>query len=118
MRLNELLRDVTVTSLRGPEAPEAAGVVCDSRQVRPGFVFVAVPGTRNDGWDYVQDALDRGACAVVSERPESIRRDATFVCVPNARTALAWIAANFHGRPAERLSMVGITGTNGKTNTA
>jgi len=88
--------------------------VCDdSRDVRPGALFVAIPGAVHDGADFVDDALDRGAAAVVSERELAI--PVPLLRADDARAALARLCAAFRGRPTEELFTVGVTGTNGKT---
>jgi len=98
-------------------ASEVTGVTCDSRQVRPGHVFVAVPGTKADGRAFVADAVNRGCAAIVSEGEVDPAPDVPVFRVPDARLALADIAARFHGRPTEKLNVVGITGTKGKSTT-
>jgi UDP-N-acetylmuramoyl-L-alanyl-D-glutamate--2,6-diaminopimelate ligase len=91
------------------------GVTQDSRKVKPGDLFVAVPGSKEDGAQFVGEAVSRGAVAVVSEK--AVASQVPFFKVSNARKALALIAANFHGRPAEQLTLLAVTGTNGKTTT-
>lgn len=118
MKLNVLLKDVHCLSITGQRDREISGVVCDSRQVRPGYLFVAISGTDRDGWLFLKDALERGAVAVVSERDELISRDVCHVCVKDSRQAMADLACAFYNRPADRLQVIGITGTNGKTTTA
>jgi UDP-N-acetylmuramoyl-L-alanyl-D-glutamate--2,6-diaminopimelate ligase len=91
-------------------------VVYDSRQVQPGALFVAIPGLRYDGHDFIHEALSRGAVAVVVERAV----EATSACVlqvPRAREALALLANRFYGLPSRSLTLIGVTGTNGKTTT-
>ncbi|HXD76055.1 MAG TPA: UDP-N-acetylmuramoyl-L-alanyl-D-glutamate--2,6-diaminopimelate ligase [Vicinamibacterales bacterium] len=93
------------------------GVAYDSRAVVPGQVFVALKGVKTDGTRFVQQAVERGAIAIVSQEPLS------GVAVPvletgDARLALAELAADFYGHPSEQMRVVGITGTNGKTTTA
>jgi UDP-N-acetylmuramoyl-L-alanyl-D-glutamate--2,6-diaminopimelate ligase len=94
----------------------ATGLTHDSRAVIAGAVFVALPGRRFDGAAFVSDAVRRGAAAVVaeSERPAA---DVGWIAVPRARAALADLAAAWHGFPSERLRLVGVTGTDGKTTT-
>ena len=94
----------------------AGGVTADSRQVTPGSIFVAMPGGTFDGHDFIPQALERGAIAVVGERPGATTA-IPYLVVPNARQALAWLAAHQHGFPARQLTMVGVTGTDGKTTT-
>ncbi len=95
--------------------PEITGIAYDSGQVEDGMVFVAVPGQHHDGHDFVETAFDRGAAlAVVQRRVEAARPQ---VVVEDSRRALAQLAAVFFGRPSERLQVVGVTGTDGKTTT-
>lgn len=99
----------------GRTAVDVTGVTQDSRKVKSGDLFVAVPGTKEDGAQFVGEAVSRGAVAVVSEK--AISSQVPFFKVSNARKALALIAANFYGRPADKLTLLGVTGTNGKTTT-
>jgi len=105
-----------VQKLNCAEVP-IAGVTDDSRRVEPGALFVAVRGERLDGHLYIADAVRRGAAAVVCERLPDPVPPCPVIQVPNARVALSALAAEFHGRPAERLCVVGVTGTDGKTTT-
>jgi UDP-N-acetylmuramoyl-L-alanyl-D-glutamate--2,6-diaminopimelate ligase len=91
-------------------------IVTNSRQVRPGDLFVAIPGVNRDGHDYIPDALQRGAVAVVGEK--ALELPVPYVRVENARQALAYLAAAFYGHPARRLTVIGVTGTDGKTTTS
>lgn len=100
----------------GRSAVDVTGVTQDSRKVKPGDLFVAVPGTKEDGAKYVGEAISRGAVAVVAEQPSASQ--IPFFKVGNAHKALALIAANFYGRPAQELTLLGVTGTNGKTTTS
>ncbi len=98
---------------------EATGVTCDSRQVAPGHLFVAVRGHSRDGNTYAAAAVAAGALAVVSDRPAGLPALAVpVVAVPDARRALAELAARFHRHPSRGLALVGVTGTNGKTTVA
>jgi UDP-N-acetylmuramoyl-L-alanyl-D-glutamate--2,6-diaminopimelate ligase len=116
MRLSRLLAGFRISP---PDAdPEITGITEDSRKVRPGTLFVAVPGTLLDGHAYIADALSRGAAAVVAERTGAIPPHVPFARVPSSRTALAAIAARFFGTTASKLSLIGFTGTFGKTSTS
>ncbi len=97
--------------------PQIAGLDYDSRRVQPGWCFVAIRGETTDGNQYIDAALQAGAVAVVSDSLPP-RPDVAWAQVPHGRRALARLSANFYGRPAERLSISGLTGTNGKTTTA
>ena len=114
MKLPELLRDVPVRASRGNLDVEITNVTADSRLVVPGALFVAVPGFKTDGAKFIDAAISKGAAAIVSETAADVL---VLVEVDDARSALALIAANFYGRPADKLSLVGVTGTSGKTTT-
>ncbi|MBZ4410264.1 UDP-N-acetylmuramoyl-L-alanyl-D-glutamate--2,6-diaminopimelate ligase [Myxococcus sp. MISCRS1] len=101
----------------GRSAVDVTGVTQDSRHVKPGDLFVAIPGTKEDGAQFIGEAVSRGAVAVVSEKPVPSSQ-VPFFKVGSARKALALIAANFHGRPADKLTLLAVTGTNGKTTTS
>ncbi len=118
MRLSELWASVPDGVPDPFEDREVSGLVCDSRRVTPGACFVAVPGEREDGARFIPDALARGASALVAGRRPDPAPPIPLLCVPDARAAAARLAAAFHGRPSERLDVVGITGTKGKTTTA
>jgi UDP-N-acetylmuramoyl-L-alanyl-D-glutamate--2,6-diaminopimelate ligase len=113
MRLKEMLREVPVRS--GDADAEITSVTADSRLVVPGALFIAVPGFKTDGAKFIDAAVRRGAAAVVSE--SSVVNAPVAVQVNDARAALALIAANFYNRPADKLSIIGVTGTSGKTTT-
>ncbi|HEX2728527.1 MAG TPA: UDP-N-acetylmuramoyl-L-alanyl-D-glutamate--2,6-diaminopimelate ligase [Rubrobacteraceae bacterium] len=107
----------------GTRVPSAVarieGVTHDSRQARPGFVFVAVPGFRRDGVEFVPEAIRRGATLIVSERAISgATPGVPTVIVPDARSALAALACAVHGNPSAAMDVYGVTGTNGKTTTS
>jgi len=96
--------------------PEIAGIDYDSRRLKPGWCFLAMRGGSTDGNRYIDAALKAGAVAIVSDA-EPPRGDIPWAQVQHGRRALARLSANFYGRPAEKLSITGITGTNGKTTT-
>jgi UDP-N-acetylmuramoyl-L-alanyl-D-glutamate--2,6-diaminopimelate ligase len=98
---------------------EVKGLCFDSRKVQPGFLFVAVKGTQSDGHEFISRAVDLGASAIVCEKlPDTIYEKATYVTVKNSAQSLGIIAANFFGNPSQKLKLVGVTGTNGKTTVA
>lgn len=114
MKLSQLLAGLECRLSGGD--PEITGVACDSRRAAPGCVFVALPGARADGHRFIPAAVAAGAAAVVAERPVEGLSVPTVV-TPNTRRALALISAAFYGHPAQRLTLVGVTGTKGKTTT-
>ncbi len=95
---------------------EVRDLAYDARSVTPGAVFFCVPGSRADGHDFAPEAVERGAVALVVERP--LELPVPQVVVPNARTAMAAVADEFFGRPTQELEVAGVTGTSGKTTTA
>jgi UDP-N-acetylmuramoyl-L-alanyl-D-glutamate--2,6-diaminopimelate ligase len=97
---------------------EARGVTHDSRQVAPGWIFVALRGLKTDGSQFVPQAIANGAAAAVADRGPAGDPGVTWVVVKDARLALALLAAEFYGHPSRRMQVVGITGTNGKTTTS
>ncbi len=130
MKLSHLLKDTTALWVSGvgacdggaladvlPDDPEIGSLHYRSQDVRPGGLFIAVPGFSRDGHAFIEQAVAQGAAAVLSQRPVEVR-GATVVAVENTRRAMALAAARFYGRPCGRLTVVGITGTNGKTTTA
>ena len=119
MTLGEILAGVGLKEAIPPELAGAivGGLEYDSRRVGEGFLFFAFPGSRADGRQFAEDALARGAVAVVSES-ECPPGPARWIRVEHGRQALALAARNYYGKPDERLGLTGITGTNGKTTTA
>jgi UDP-N-acetylmuramoyl-L-alanyl-D-glutamate--2,6-diaminopimelate ligase len=111
MKLRELLRDVKVRESRADLDVGIASVTADSRMATPGSLFVAIPGLKTDGAKFIESAIRKGAAAIVGES------SAATVQVDDTRAALSIIAANYYGRPADKLSLVGVTGTSGKTTT-
>ena len=113
MKLRDLLKDITVLEATADMETEIGSVAYDSRKVTPGSLFVAISGFASDGNRFIPMAVEKGAVAVVTaKKPET---EAPYVLVPSDRLALAMLGCNFYGRPAEKMTMVGVTGTNGKT---
>lgn len=117
MIFSELLWGLGVSQSGGD--PEVSGLDYNSRRVQPGWVFVAMRGESSDGNRFIDTALKHGAVAVVTDsRSERRRQHVPWAVVPSGRRALARMSANFYGHPAEKLKIIGITGTNGKTTTS
>ncbi len=117
MLLSELLKAVPAALPPGAKDPEISGVTCDSREVRPGTLFVAVRGALQDGHEYLEAAARGGALACLVERPVP-GHGMISVPVTDAEAALGRVSSAFWGHPSRKLRLVGITGTNGKTTTA
>jgi len=120
MTIETLVDGVEGVTLHGADRFEVSTLVLDSRQARPGSVFAALAGARRDGREFVAEAVERGAVAVLSTppRPQGLARDTVWVESSAPRRALAVMSKRRHGRPDETVSVVGVTGTDGKTSTA
>jgi UDP-N-acetylmuramoyl-L-alanyl-D-glutamate--2,6-diaminopimelate ligase len=116
MKIAELAGSVPGAELRGDPGTEILNLAYHTRDVAAGTLFLCVPGFRSDGHEFARDAVERGAAGLVCER--ALELPATQVIVPSVRAAMAAMAARFYDDPSRRLSVVGITGTNGKTTTA
>jgi len=115
MILSELLKNVPVVSIDGDPEIEVRGLAYSSSDVGPGFLFAAWKGALRDGLEFAGEAVNRGAAAVISDRPRPEGLAVVWVRVFDPREALALAAAEFYGRPADKLKIVGLTGTKGKT---
>src|SRR4051812_28296028 len=116
MQLQRLIERLVPTSVHGPTNRDITHLCYDSRRAVPGSLFVAVRGEKVDGHAYIEQAIGRGAVAVIGEQP-AVSDRATSIVVPHSRRALAKVASVFFGCPADELRIVGVTGTNGKTTT-
>jgi UDP-N-acetylmuramoyl-L-alanyl-D-glutamate--2,6-diaminopimelate ligase len=116
MTLEELLHGCDFVGAPLSMEREITGVAYDSRKVDEGYLFVAIKGEKYDGHDFISEAIRKGAIAVVGER-DAKDIESTYIRVNDSRKALACITHNFYGMPSENLTLVGITGTNGKTTT-
>ena len=118
-RLQDIIASVEVLQVVGDQQTEIVGLNYDSRRVAAGDCFFAVVGVQSDGHNYIPQAVERGACAVVCERlPESPAEGVCYVRVADTNAAMADMAAAFYDHPSRELQLVGVTGTNGKTTTA
>jgi UDP-N-acetylmuramoyl-L-alanyl-D-glutamate--2,6-diaminopimelate ligase len=115
LRLSSLVAQGFVSEIRGDQNLAISGIKHDSRRVQPGDLFVALAGEHSDGMRYVRDAFERGAVAVLAERP--LEAPLPVLITDNALLALSRIATRLYGDPSAYLEVVGVTGTNGKTTT-
>lgn len=116
--LSLLLRKFPVLQQQGPADPPITGLSYDSRNVTSGHLFFALDGLHTNGNAYIDDAVNRGAVAVVTEiAPDHPLEGITYVVVPSVRQAMSTISARFYGHPSRTLPVIGVTGTDGKTST-
>ena len=116
MNLKQLLHKVNVIKVVGEMRVEIYDIAFDSRKIKESSLFVAVKGMQSDGHSYVQQTIEAGAIAIVLEdMPSNLDSKATYIQVDDSNIALGIIAANFYDNPSEKIKLVGITGTNGKT---
>lgn len=119
MKLNQLIKDCQPVQIVGEEGREVKSVQIDSRRVQPGDLFVALRGTQVDGHEYIEKAIGQGATAVVCESlPQHVSEDVTYLVYPDTELAVGPLATACAGNPSQRMKLVGVTGTNGKTTIA
>lgn len=119
MTLQDLLYKVSIRSIKGNTDMKISGLEIDSRNIKPGYCFIALKGTNTDGHDHIDSAIEKGATAIVCEIvPGSISELITYVQVENTAEAAGYMAHHFYGEPSLKVKLVGVTGTNGKTTIA
>jgi UDP-N-acetylmuramoyl-L-alanyl-D-glutamate--2,6-diaminopimelate ligase len=117
--LKDILYKAGAVEIHGSVNLAVTSVTMDTRNIKRDALFVAVPGTRVDGHEFIDNAISLGAIVVVCERlPEELNSKITYVVVQNAQIALAYLATNFYDNPSDKLILIGVTGTNGKTTVA
>jgi UDP-N-acetylmuramoyl-L-alanyl-D-glutamate--2,6-diaminopimelate ligase len=116
MQLTILADAISIRQIVGPIDRKVESIAYDSRRVQRNGMFVALRGEKTDGHNFIGQAIEKGASVIVAERGEKDSR-ATFLVVEDTRSALTGLAATFYRRPADRLKIAGVTGTNGKTTT-
>lgn len=119
MKLKELLKAIQPTQVIGNQEVEITEVNIDSRQVRDGHLFMAMRGTQTDGHAYIASAIEKGAAAVLCENlPGQLNDGVTYIQVKESEEAIGKLATTFYGNPTQKMKLVGVTGTNGKTTIA
>ncbi len=119
MKLKDMLKGITPTATSGSLEVEITGADIDSRRVKDGHLFVAMKGTQVDGHKFIPKAVELGARAILCEdMPGQLAEGVTYVSVASTEDAVGPVATQFHGNPSEKLKLVGVTGTNGKTTIA
>jgi UDP-N-acetylmuramoyl-L-alanyl-D-glutamate--2,6-diaminopimelate ligase len=115
MRLKDVLAGVPLLSFNGDETEDIQGIAYSSKNAQPGFLFAALKGVKKDGIEYVEEALLNGAVAVLSDQAKPENFPKTWIQVSDTREALALSSANFYSHPSQKMKVIGITGTKGKT---
>lgn len=119
MKLEELLSCIKVTQYTGNKDLEILGLEIDSRNIKPGYLFIAIKGNATDGHAFIDKAIANGACAVLCmDLPEQINPAVTYVQVADTEDAVGRVATHFYGNPTSKMKLIGVTGTNGKTTIA
>ena len=117
MKLDKILQNIEYTVLAGNTDMDITDIVYDSRKAKEGTAFVCIPGAQVDGHDYIDSAVEKGTKVIIVEHEVEYANGITYIQVKDARIALSLMAAELFERPAEKLTVVGLTGTKGKTTT-
>ena len=117
MRLSVLLEGLTYEVVQGNTEVEVRGIKNDSRRVQPGDLFFCINGAVSDGHKYAQDVAAKGASVIVCEKDVQVPETVTVVRVESSRYAMGKISSAFYGKPSEQMTVIGLTGTKGKTTT-
>lgn len=117
MKLLKMLQSVDILAINGPVDVEIEDISYDSRTVIEGSMFICIKGNNVDGHDFIDDAIKRGAKVILIDRKIPYKKDITYIRVENIKKSMAIIAKNFFDNPCQKINLVGITGTNGKTST-
>lgn len=116
MIITELVNRIPVLEIHGDNSREVTELVIDSRKVTEGSLYVAMRGTVVDGHSFIASAIEKGAAAVVCEElPQTLAENVAYILVKDSSKALGHLASNFYGNPSQKLKLIGVTGTNGKT---
>ncbi|KNZ70476.1 UDP-N-acetylmuramyl tripeptide synthetase [Thermincola ferriacetica] len=116
-RLTDLLKNIYGARVQGDLTVQIEGLAYDSRKVQPGFAFICIEGYKTDGHLFAQNAVENGATVIIAKKPITVPSSVTVVTVEDTREALAYMGAAFYDYPGDKLNIIGVTGTNGKTTT-
>ncbi|MGM9532392.1 UDP-N-acetylmuramoyl-L-alanyl-D-glutamate--2,6-diaminopimelate ligase [Intestinibacter sp.] len=117
MELLRILQGVEVLSINGPVDISIEDISYDSRNIKQGSMFICIRGNTVDGHDYIDESIKRGVKAILIDRKVKYKRDVTYIKVSDTKKAMPIIAKNFFENPSQRINLIGVTGTNGKTST-
>jgi len=117
--LSDLLYKVPIVAVYGNVHVSVQNISFDSRNIQPKYAFIAIKGEKTDGHQYIEEVIEKGAVVIIAEQiPKQRHEQITYIQVQNSMQALGIMACNFYDNPSETLTVIGITGTNGKTTTA
>ena len=117
MKVSELIKDLDYTLLQGSLDTEVVEIENDSRKVAEGYLFFCIAGSVRDGHEFAKEVVEKGASVLVVEKPVEVPEGVAVLQVPNSRYAMGMISSVFYGEPSKQLTVIGITGTKGKTTT-
>jgi UDP-N-acetylmuramoyl-L-alanyl-D-glutamate--2,6-diaminopimelate ligase len=117
LELEKVMQGIDYELITGRLNQEIKGISYDSRKVKPGDLFICIPGLKTDGHEFVDQALGRGAVALLAEKQMAISNDAALLLTTDCRKAIPVAASNFYNHPSHHIKVIGVTGTNGKTTT-
>ncbi|MCK4401592.1 UDP-N-acetylmuramoyl-L-alanyl-D-glutamate--2,6-diaminopimelate ligase [bacterium] len=117
MKLQKLVSDLESFTISGRKDIEINGIASDSNNVKSGFAFISIKGLKADGHNFINNAISRGAAALIVEKDVEVLGDVTIIMVPDTKKILPVIADAFYNYPSNRMNIIGVTGTNGKTTT-
>lgn len=115
MNLKDLIAGIKISDFKGNEEEDIQGISYSSKKIQPGFLFAALRGVKTDGFRFIMEAYQKGAVAFLSEEAKPQNFNKNWIQTPDARQALAICSANFYSHPSQKMKVVGITGTKGKT---
>jgi len=114
--LSYLISDLKTTEIIGFEESEISGLSMDSKKVKKGDLFIAIKGSKTDGHLFINQAIDNGCKTIILEhKPLNYKKEVTYIIVPDSKIALGEISSKFYGNPSHKITLIGVTGTNGKT---
>lgn len=118
MKLADVIEQMDILEVQGSVNKQISGISYNSNSVKEGYIFVAIEGLKLDGHKYINDAISKGAKVVVVNKDIEVLHDITTIKVKDTRAALSCLSACFYGKPSEKIDLIGVTGTNGKTTTS
>jgi len=117
LELGEIMHGIDYKLITGKLDQDIKGISYDSRKVKPGDLFICIPGYKTDGHEFADQALSRGAAALLAEREMAVNTEAVLLLTTDCRKAIPVVASNFYHQPSHHIKVIGVTGTNGKTTT-